>query len=86
MDAIKKEIERKRKQLQEANLGGGDKKYFKRSELIAKHEEDYLKRHGLLKSPSATTSVSRNSKSGEKDGNERTVSTVVLLPKLLLLT
>jgi hypothetical protein len=55
MDIIKAEIERKRKQVTEANLGAG-KKYFKRSELIAKHEEDYLKRHGLQKAASAAES------------------------------
>jgi pre-mRNA-splicing factor 18 len=50
MEAIKAEIERKRKQLADSNvLVSGGKKYFKRSELIAKNEEDYLKRHGLLK-------------------------------------
>jgi hypothetical protein len=46
MDLLKAEIERKRKQAQE--LTGG-RKYFKRAELISKHEEEYLKRHGLQK-------------------------------------
>lgn len=81
MDAIKREIERKRKQLEDANLVGGNKKYFKRGELIAKHEEEYLKRHGLLQSSSAATSGSSNSKSSDNtDGNERTVYTVFIVP------
>jgi len=46
MDILKAEIERKRKAA--AEISGG-KKYFKRAELIAKHEEEYLKRHGLQK-------------------------------------
>lgn len=50
MEAIKAEIERKRKQLEDSKiLPAGGKKYFKRSDLMAKNEEDYLKRHGLHK-------------------------------------
>lgn len=49
MDILKAEIERKRKQLQDSNVVQGGKKYFKRSDLMAKNEEEYLKRHGLQK-------------------------------------
>ncbi|ODM93416.1 Pre-mRNA-splicing factor 18 [Orchesella cincta] len=59
MDILKKEIERKRKQLEDANLVGGEKKYFKRGELIAKNEEDYLKRHGLIKASQDSAEAGR---------------------------
>ncbi|CAL8088873.1 unnamed protein product [Orchesella dallaii] len=71
MDMLKKEIERKRKQLEEANLVGGDKKYFKRGELMAKHEEDYLRRHGIIKATQAkneaVSSSHHSSSSVDKD-------------------
>ena len=43
MDAIKAEIARKRKQLEEAKLVTESKKYFKRGELLSKQEEEYVK-------------------------------------------
>jgi len=45
MEAIKAEIERKRKLLEDSKVVSVGKKYFKRSDLIAKHEEDYLLKH-----------------------------------------
>lgn len=73
MDILKKEIERKRKQLEDANLVGENKKYFKRGDLIAKHEEEYLKRHGLLKAQSAAAAGSSGS-TGEGSGKVQNVS------------
>ncbi|XP_062347664.1 pre-mRNA-splicing factor 18 isoform X3 [Cinclus cinclus] len=46
MDILKREISRKRQQLEEKELLGGNKKYFKRSELAKKEEEAYFQRCG----------------------------------------
>ncbi|XP_063998688.1 pre-mRNA-splicing factor 18 isoform X4 [Pogoniulus pusillus] len=46
MDILKGEISRKRQQLEEKELVGGNKKYFKRSELAKKEEEAYFQRCG----------------------------------------
>ncbi|XP_075561133.1 pre-mRNA-splicing factor 18 isoform X6 [Pelecanus crispus] len=46
MDVLKREISRKRQQLEEKELVGGNKKYFKRSELAKKEEEAYFQRCG----------------------------------------
>ncbi|KAF9418593.1 hypothetical protein HW555_004641 [Spodoptera exigua] len=48
MDILKAEIARKRKLLEEKNLldPTKNKKYFKRGELIAKEQEEYLKKYG----------------------------------------
>uniref|UniRef100_A0A6P7FD22 Pre-mRNA-splicing factor 18-like n=1 Tax=Diabrotica virgifera virgifera TaxID=50390 RepID=A0A6P7FD22_DIAVI len=48
MDILKAEIARKRKLLEEKELLGTDKKYFKRGELIAKEQEDYRKKYYSL--------------------------------------
>ena len=45
MNFLKAEIERKRKQLQEKNVLGPEKKYFKRADLIEKEKEEYFRRH-----------------------------------------
>ncbi|XP_071491296.1 pre-mRNA-splicing factor 18-like [Diadema antillarum] len=47
MDFLKAEIARKKKQLEQTNLVGGDtgKKTFKRGDLMAKQEEEYWKKH-----------------------------------------
>ncbi|XP_072003424.1 pre-mRNA-splicing factor 18 isoform X2 [Engystomops pustulosus] len=46
MDILKAEIARKRKQLEEKELVGENKKYFKRSELAEKEREAYFERCG----------------------------------------
>ncbi|NWW83040.1 PRP18 factor, partial [Climacteris rufus] len=46
MDILKQEISRKRQQLEEKELLGGKKKYFKCSELSKKEEEAYFQRCG----------------------------------------
>lgn len=43
---LKREISRKRQQLEDKELVGGNKKYFKRSELAKKEEEAYFQRCG----------------------------------------
>ncbi|XP_040269091.1 pre-mRNA-splicing factor 18 isoform X2 [Bufo bufo] len=47
MDILKAEIARKRKQLEEKELVGESKKYFKRSELAEKEREAYFERCGF---------------------------------------
>ncbi|XP_044132693.1 pre-mRNA-splicing factor 18 isoform X2 [Bufo gargarizans] len=47
MDILKAEIARKRKQLEEKQLVGESKKYFKRSELAEKEREAYFERCGF---------------------------------------
>ncbi|MGH0130319.1 UNVERIFIED_CONTAM: hypothetical protein FKN15_069122 [Acipenser sinensis] len=46
MDLLKAEIARKRKNLEEKELVGESKKYFKRSELARKEEAEYFERCG----------------------------------------
>jgi pre-mRNA-splicing factor 18 len=45
MDFLKAEIERKKRQLQEKQIVGPGKKYFKRGDLIEKERQEYLDRH-----------------------------------------
>ena len=45
MDFLKAEIARKKRQVEEKNLIGPDKKYFKRGDLMAKEKEEYLAKH-----------------------------------------
>ena len=45
MNFLKAEMERKKRQLQEKQLVGPDKKYFKRGDLMEKEREEYLKRN-----------------------------------------
>ncbi|XP_050536886.1 pre-mRNA-splicing factor 18 [Daktulosphaira vitifoliae] len=44
MDLLKAEIEKKRKQIEEANLVNDGRKYFKRADLLSKEREEYLKK------------------------------------------
>ena len=46
MDFLKAEIERKRKQIQDKNVLQPDKKYFKRGDLAAVQEAEYLAKYG----------------------------------------
>ncbi|CAF4901022.1 unnamed protein product [Pieris macdunnoughi] len=49
MDILKAEIARKRKLLEEKNILNPSKKYFKRSDLLAKEQEEYLQKYGPQK-------------------------------------
>ncbi|XP_005992336.1 pre-mRNA-splicing factor 18 isoform X2 [Latimeria chalumnae] len=63
MDILKAEIARKRKSLQEKELYGESKKYFKRSELTKKEEAEYLEKCGYKaqkKEEEESPSVSSN--------------------------
>ncbi|GFS02888.1 pre-mRNA-splicing factor 18 [Elysia marginata] len=56
MEALKAEIERKKRQMQESSLiHDPKKKYFKRADLVAKQTEEYWKKHSnLIKSHSGS--------------------------------
>ncbi|CAK1544109.1 unnamed protein product [Leptosia nina] len=49
MDILKAEIARKRKLLEDRNILDPSKRYFKRGVLLAKEEEEYLKKYGPQK-------------------------------------
>ena len=46
MDFLKAEIERKKRQISEKNVMQPEKKYFKRGDLVAVQEKEYLGQHG----------------------------------------
>ena len=66
MNFLKAEMERKRKQLQEKQLVGPDKKYFKRGDLMEKEREEYLKRNLLKQKDVKDESIKNKDKSEEK--------------------
>ncbi|XP_053207655.1 pre-mRNA-splicing factor 18-like [Panonychus citri] len=53
MEALKAEIAKKRKELVDSKLIGPDKKYFKRSDLLAKEEEEHRKKIAALRGDGA---------------------------------
>ena len=66
MNFLKAEMERKRKQLQEKQLVGPDKKYFKRGDLMEKEREEYLKRNLPKQEDVKDESIQNMDKSAEK--------------------
>jgi pre-mRNA-splicing factor 18 len=56
MDFLKKEIERKRKELDEANLLNSNKKYFKRGELEQKQTDIFWEKRNALEKQHQTDS------------------------------
>ena len=66
MNFLKAEMERKRKQLQEKQLVGPDKKYFKRGDLMEKEREEYLKRNLPKQEDVKDESIQNRDKSNEK--------------------
>jgi pre-mRNA-splicing factor 18 len=68
MEALKAELARKRKQLEDSKIMEPGKKFFKRHELLAKQEEEYLKKNcpkeGKLQ---ATTSKTECTADGRDD-------------------
>ena len=66
MNFLKAEMERKRKQLQEKQLVGPDKKYFKRGDLMEKEREEYLKRNLPKQEDVKDESIQSKDKSDEK--------------------
>ncbi|XP_040269090.1 pre-mRNA-splicing factor 18 isoform X1 [Bufo bufo] len=66
MDILKAEIARKRKQLEEKELVGESKKYFKRSELAEKEREAYFERCGFQPLSEKPTQKVQNTDEEEK--------------------
>lgn len=54
MEAIKAEIERKKRQLEEKKLVDGERKYFRRSDLSAAHRASFDERRGLTAAKTAS--------------------------------
>ena len=79
MNFLKAEMERKRKQLQEKQLVGPDKKYFKRGDLMEKEREEYLKRN--LPKQEDVKEESAQNKDKSDDKCEFQCSKIVLNPK-----
>lgn len=85
MDALRQEIERKRKALADRKLVGPERKYFKRDDLIKKEEEEYWEKHRSkiepgtssedhdVAAPSAYTSVVKNDGEEERILNRKEV-------------
>lgn len=51
MDFLKAEIERKKRQISEKNVMQPEKKYFKRGDLVAVQEKEYLAKFGCKETP-----------------------------------
>lgn len=66
---LRAEIERKKRQLLESNIIQPNKKYFKRSELVAKQEEEYKKKYGL-KNAETNDDNTKNGHGTEKTADE----------------
>ncbi|KAM4037668.1 pre-mRNA-splicing factor 18 isoform 1-T1 [Anomaloglossus baeobatrachus] len=66
MDILRAEIARKRKQLEEKELVGESKKYFKRSELAEKEREAYFERCGFKPLSEKPTQKVQNQEEEEK--------------------
>ncbi|XP_075209787.1 pre-mRNA processing factor 18 [Lycorma delicatula] len=71
---IRAEIERKKRQLLESNIIQPNKKYFKRSELVAKQEEEYKKKYGITdaETKNENTKNADGRKSAADEGSELT--------------
>ncbi|CAB3367351.1 Hypothetical predicted protein [Cloeon dipterum] len=67
MEALKAEIARKRKLLEESKVLTPGQKYFKRNDLLAKQEADYLKNQSSTSKPEEAATKQLNK---ESSGNE----------------
>ncbi|XP_037027114.1 pre-mRNA-splicing factor 18 [Bradysia coprophila] len=76
MEILKAEIARKRKLLEDKKLVDESKKYFKRGDLLAKEEEEYLQKYGHKEE---NTSPQKNTNYATTSTNE---SDQQLLPRL----
>ncbi|KAG4067237.1 hypothetical protein HA402_000228 [Bradysia odoriphaga] len=76
MEVLKAEIARKRKLLEDKKLVDESKKYFKRGDLLAKEEEEYLEKYGHKEE---NTSPQKNTNYATTSTNE---SDQQLLPRL----
>ncbi|XP_059485141.1 pre-mRNA-splicing factor 18 [Neocloeon triangulifer] len=67
MEALKAEIARKRKALEDSKVMAPGQKFFKRNDLLAKQEDEYLKKHLSQYQPEK---ASKSSQSKESQGDE----------------
>ncbi|CAH0583123.1 unnamed protein product [Chrysodeixis includens] len=84
MDILKAEIARKRKLLEEKNIidPTKNKKYFKRGELLAKEQEEYLKKYGpQVSEPEDTKPDVSNEKGDRQATNDAENTEIVGLPR-----
>uniref|UniRef100_V9KST3 Pre-mRNA-splicing factor 18 n=2 Tax=Callorhinchus milii TaxID=7868 RepID=V9KST3_CALMI len=87
MDILKAEIAKKRKQLEEKELIGESKKYFKRSELAKKEEEAYMERCGYkVVEEESTGKVHSNTSEEEKPSASNPVLELELAEEKLPMT
>ena len=71
MDFLKAEIERKKRQISEKNVMQPEKKYFKRGDLVAVQEKEYLGQHGAGLAAASLTkpATAQSDKDGDKKGS-----------------
>jgi len=69
MDLLKAEIEKKRKQLEDANLLNPNRKYFKRADLLSKEREEYIKKSTVKIEGFENPVEKRSSGSGDESNN-----------------
>ena len=72
MDFLKAEIERKKRLIADKNVMQPEKKYFKRSDLVAVQEKEYLKKYG-------TGSLAQEEEKKEVEKDKGTNSSLVKL-------
>ena len=66
MEALKAEMERKRKAVEKTGLVTAEKKYFKRGDLAKKNAEDYIARMRQIKGKSSGSSSGADGNAGGK--------------------
>ena len=77
MEALKAEMERKRKQLLDSNIIQPSAKYFRRGDLMKKEEEEYLKKYGTI----GESEQSESKKPGEGSSDGKSGSDQTELPR-----
>jgi len=82
MDFLKAEIERKKRQIQEKNVLQPQKKYFKRGDLLAVQEAEYLDKYGISKKGEADTAPKAEEpvKEAEVEATEEDLTSPNLYP------
>lgn len=71
MEILRAELEKKKRQLEESNLVQPNKKYIRKADIIAKEQEEYLKKYGP-KNIETNTNTSKTTEGGnaENEGTE----------------
>lgn len=84
MDILKAEIEKKKRLLDEAKVLQPAKKYFKRGELLAKQEEEYLKKYASeqINSASADAPAQASSQKADEASDHATLSRKEVIRRL----